>query len=244
MKIEPILESIGLTEKEARVYIASLECGEASATELAKQSKLKRPTTYVILEQLVQKGLITKVHKKKVLLFRPEHPEVLFEKEKRKVEALKSALPTLLQIRNSIDLQPTVRVLQGDDAAETMLADIVEQGSDICWWGNDVFADKILGKAFEDYTEKRIKKGLWSRGITSNTDTTKRKHLSDPAALRELRVVPKDVFPMRYNVNIYGDTVSIVSFETQSVVMIKNADIAEAHRGMFHFAFAQAEKLQ
>ena len=50
------LQDMGLSEKEAKIYLASLEIGRATADQLAKQAKIVRSTTYVQLESLMKKG--------------------------------------------------------------------------------------------------------------------------------------------------------------------------------------------
>lgn len=44
MNIAPILQSIGLTEKEAKVYAAILELGTATILKISQKAELKRPT--------------------------------------------------------------------------------------------------------------------------------------------------------------------------------------------------------
>jgi sugar-specific transcriptional regulator TrmB len=46
------LKELGLTEKQAKIYLALVEIGKGTAYAIAKQAKLKRPITYVILEEL------------------------------------------------------------------------------------------------------------------------------------------------------------------------------------------------
>ena len=53
------LEDIGLNEKEARAYIAILELGEASMSELVNKSRLKRSTLYETVALLRERGLIS-----------------------------------------------------------------------------------------------------------------------------------------------------------------------------------------
>ncbi|MEK7566640.1 MAG: helix-turn-helix domain-containing protein, partial [Patescibacteria group bacterium] len=78
------LQEFGLSEKEARVYLAALELGKATADELAKQAKVNRSTTYVQIESLKQKGLVSSYDEGKKTYFAPESPEYLkrlFEKQ-------------------------------------------------------------------------------------------------------------------------------------------------------------------
>ena len=53
--LEKYLQEIGLSDKEAGVYLALLATDNSSVIELAGKTKIKRPTVYVILESLAKK---------------------------------------------------------------------------------------------------------------------------------------------------------------------------------------------
>ena len=65
------LEAIGLTEKESVVYVALLSLGTGTAYRIAEECSVKKPTVYVILEDLRKKGLVLKVPHAKKALFAP-----------------------------------------------------------------------------------------------------------------------------------------------------------------------------
>ncbi|KXJ98680.1 MAG: Sugar-specific transcriptional regulator TrmB [Parcubacteria bacterium OLB19] len=57
-KLLVILNKIGLTDNESRVYLASLQLGPAKVAQLSRISNVKRTTIYPIVESLHRKGLI------------------------------------------------------------------------------------------------------------------------------------------------------------------------------------------
>ncbi len=61
MLLEDYFSKIGLSLKEARVYLQLAESGKSSASNIAKLCNLKRPTTYSILETLEQKNLVSQL---------------------------------------------------------------------------------------------------------------------------------------------------------------------------------------
>ena len=72
------LQKLGLSQKEASVYIATLELGEASpVSTIAKKAEVNRTTTYDILETLVQKGIVITSTHKKYKFYRAQPPEKL-----------------------------------------------------------------------------------------------------------------------------------------------------------------------
>ena len=52
MDIRITLTQLGLSEKEADVYLAALELGMAPASVIAKKSRIKRTTVHEILKRL------------------------------------------------------------------------------------------------------------------------------------------------------------------------------------------------
>ncbi len=71
------LEEFGLNDKEAKVYIATLELGQSSAADIAKKSGVHRATTYFTLESLMKMGLVSASSEEKVQTFLPEDPAQL-----------------------------------------------------------------------------------------------------------------------------------------------------------------------
>ena len=69
MTIIEALQNLGLTDKEARVYTALLKRGRTSAYGIAEESGLKKPTTYVILDDLIEKGLASRIPRVRKQLF-------------------------------------------------------------------------------------------------------------------------------------------------------------------------------
>ena len=54
------LGHLGLSEKEAAVYLASLELGPAPVQDISHKAKVNRATTYVMIESLMGRGLISR----------------------------------------------------------------------------------------------------------------------------------------------------------------------------------------
>lgn len=59
MELKNSLESIGFSEKEALVYLAVLRLGKATPAQIAKITKLNRPTVYSVSKTLISKGVVS-----------------------------------------------------------------------------------------------------------------------------------------------------------------------------------------
>lgn len=58
--IGEFLSDLGLTSKEKKIYVALLELNEQPASVIAKKVKIPRSTALFILNELVEKGFVTK----------------------------------------------------------------------------------------------------------------------------------------------------------------------------------------
>src|SRR3989338_8570172 len=99
MSLDKNLISLGLSQKEASVYIASLELGPATAQNIAKKAAVNRPTTYVMIESLTKRGLMSSFEKGKKRFFSAESPERLqniFHVQRREIEEREHELHSIL----------------------------------------------------------------------------------------------------------------------------------------------------
>lgn len=99
------LKSLGFTDKEARVYLTCLKNGPCSAMKIAEDTRIKRPTTYVMLKSLMEKELVSLVKSGKKTLFAAAHPQALVrhvQRERdllvRKEQAVADLLPLLMPL--------------------------------------------------------------------------------------------------------------------------------------------------
>ena len=65
---------------------------------MAVKSGLKRPTTYVILEELIKKGLVVQVPREKKQLYIARPPEEAFAVAQERLDLAKQKLPELLAL--------------------------------------------------------------------------------------------------------------------------------------------------
>src|SRR4051812_12667076 len=111
-EVQKIVEGLGLSEAEARVYLACLEIGAGTNTQIARISTLNRITNYEILKRLRERGVATEVAAMKVKKFSVMLPDVLIRMSKEKVAAAEEALPSLLAL-SSNNVRPKVSFYEG-----------------------------------------------------------------------------------------------------------------------------------
>src|SRR3989338_6121463 len=99
-KLIELLEELGLSENESKVYFASLSLGPATIIRIANTAEIKRTTVYSVVEALKQKGLINLEIKGFKKLYAAENPEKLETILEVKRNKLKAMLPEFAGLYN------------------------------------------------------------------------------------------------------------------------------------------------
>lgn len=118
-----LLMALGMTSKEADVYLAMLELGPTSIQSVSEKANVNRSTTYVQLESLMEKGLASSYDRMGKTYYVAEHPDRLqsmvgkqladAEIAKRQIE---DGLPKLKAIFHAIPGKPLVRFAEGGES--------------------------------------------------------------------------------------------------------------------------------
>ena len=122
--LEKYLEELGLSDKEAVVYLALLQFDNAAPWQIAEKTKLNRSTVYVVLESLEKKGLASETNVGKTVHYQaaaPERLETYVEQQELKLEELgkrlKDIIPQIKAVQRETGERPIIRVAYGKDAA-------------------------------------------------------------------------------------------------------------------------------
>src|SRR3989344_7765998 len=113
------LEKLGLQTNESRVYLALLELGKGSVSQISKLAQLNRTTSYDILERISLYGLASRSVSNKKQLYIAEPPNRLrayVESKKRKLEESAKKLDELLPDLQSLyktEVKPAIKFFEG-----------------------------------------------------------------------------------------------------------------------------------
>ncbi len=236
------LKGIGLSEKEAKVYLASLELGETNISRIAKQSKIKRTTTYLIVDSLKEKGLISEIKKKGKSLFYAEDPRTIEELLEEKKNKLKRIMPELLSFTNLIDKKPKIKYLEGDEGIKNAYKDILKFPNSelLSLYSDDAFVN-FSESFFEDYFfKKRVEKKIFARTIMPESEITKNIQARDQEHLRKAKLVSPDIFNIKIEISIYGkNRVAIMSFKEKFSLIIESKLIHDSLKSMFELIWSK-----
>jgi len=128
-----LLEEIGLTEGETKVYLALIKLGETKTGPLAKEAQVSSSKVYKILDRLIKKGLVGSVTKGKVKYFSSMNPNSILEyiedKQKEiaeKTELVKKLIPDLKMERDKSKGKPQATLYEGMKAIQNFYRNILK----------------------------------------------------------------------------------------------------------------------
>ena len=237
---QQILQSLGLTDKEAAAYLALLKLGQATAYQIAQHTGIKKPTAYLVLDNLLKKEFVLKIPDAKKWRFLAKKPADVYEQEVNKISALRDALPMLTRLAAPTK-NPDTDILSFDGLTN------IKKG---LWYGTknikefDAFygaattASDALLKLILDWNEELAQKGARSRAIVPDHPSLKRFRKLDEKHNRIVRVVPYAAYPSDISIEIYHDFVRIFIIHRPQCIIIQNSDLAKVLRHIFEIVWS------
>ena len=250
------LKKIGLTDKEAAVYLALLQMGPSPVQLAARKSKVVRATTYVVLEALAKKGLVTQFKEGKKTLFSAESPRQLLrvlekqeEEIREKERELEVMLPELQVLMKSEGDRPSVRYFEGEEGIRAIRQEIIMYAKPGSIIRNLTPADYLEAQFPHDrhtYFKQRVAKRVRSKTIFTTTSQDHKDRLlsAEFAQLSERIYVSPEYFSSAGAITVFGDRVAMSSYvgETGGVI-IESKTIANTMQDLHRLAWEGALKV-
>lgn len=237
MEIIGNLKKFGLSEKEAKVYLACLELDDSLASEISLKSNLPRTLVYDILERLIDFGLISYAIKGNRKHFRAADPRELLRISNEKHNAIIKTLPELesLQKRKGIK-RPKVEIYEGKEGMKTVVNDILRSNvKEFLAYGSSRSSYEVIPAFIEDWHKKRIKRKVTMKIIYNDTKQAREKVKKFKSSLKftKYKFMPIDLESPTATL-IYGDKIVLQSWTIEPfAVMIEDQQMAENQKNYF-----------
>ncbi|MBI4993030.1 MAG: hypothetical protein HZC26_02755 [Candidatus Magasanikbacteria bacterium] len=252
MFLEEHLKKLGLTEKEAKIYLAALELGADTIQNVARKAELKRPTVYVLVDELIRKGLLSRKPMPRGDVFIPENPENLKNVLKERELALGDALPFLRAIYNVEKGKPQVQIYEGINNMHRVYLDMIWKSKTEILFFSSI---KKIYEAMPDLLES------WLANFNARKDkplTTREFINPDPidieyglkvvkTGLAQVRVIPKEFKHLFVGTDnaIFEDKLVVVSFEQKLfTTIIQSQAIADTMRALYELAWKKGTPVE
>lgn len=229
-----ILQKLGLTESESKVYLALLELGPSLAGTISRKTGIHRRNIYDITERLIEKGLIGYILKNNRRLFEAANPERLKEILDEKQKELQESLGDLMFLYEKTKEKQETNFYKGIEGLKTVFQDQLDS-KEILILGASQSAFEVLPFYFEWYDKDRVEKKIKARIIASEK-------LSKKIPLSEIRYLPQK-YANPLAINIYGNKVAIILWKKEPLaIVIKEKEIADSYRQYFELMWKVARK--
>jgi len=240
MELATVLEQAGLTIKQAAVYLATLELGRVSVGHIAYKAGIKRPTTYVILAELQQAGLIEVIPRGTTTLYQAMDPAVIMERLNQSAALFKDTLPQLRAILNVAETKPKIRFYEGKQGIYNLYAnEILRQKEFFSLVNLASFARVFSERDMIQLLDRMKESGVKTRELV---DPSKEGRWyikeKDSRQLGETRVLPKD-FKFEVDFVVYGNKLATISLKTLVAVVIEDAAISKTQSQLLEFLWSQ-----
>jgi HTH-type transcriptional regulator, sugar sensing transcriptional regulator len=247
-KLTALLQEIGLTEKEAKVYLAMLALGETTVNKIAQTSEVKRTTIYPLIDSLKQKGLANVVLRGFKQFYKaasPEKLELVFEQRRKN---LMKGLPDLMSLYNiEGETQGFIKHFEGLEACkgvyEQNLRDIKPHEdyyviADTQKW---LKADPVY---FENFTYRRGKLPIKIKLLLSDSPSARQFKKKEKYYGEEIRFLPKGV-DFTTNVVITPQRLFFPQLTPPiNGIVIENKSAINTHMDLFRMLWKSVEKIQ
>lgn len=156
-----ILEDLGFTNAEIKVYLALLELGSATAGPIINKSGLQSSVVHMTLNNLVSKGFVSFIKEGQRNHYQASDPKTIsvYIEEKRK--QFEQLLPDLIQKQQMAREKSEVITFKGIRGIKELLYELLEAGGKEHHAYGSTSESLILGDTFwVNYHKRRAAKGI------------------------------------------------------------------------------------
>ena len=240
------LEKLGLSKKEAQLYLIALETGPATVAKLAQKSGLKRGTIYEFLGEMLEKGLLEISISGKRKFYAGVEPKKLHKIIDRQKEILESLLPDLSMLTAGSSAKPKIKFYEGKEGILSVYYEILDLpvGSEVVGFATFEGIYKIYSQnQIDSYIKKRAAKKIMQKLIMPTDQYAQNHATENKKEFRETILIPKEKFFITNEINIYQNKVAIVSLGEEKVALIiESQQMADTQRAIFNLLWNNLKK--
>ncbi|MBN1644536.1 hypothetical protein JW851_00650 [Candidatus Woesearchaeota archaeon] len=246
-----ILEEIGLSKGESKIYLALVEIGTSTTGPIAKHSGVSASKVYKILDKLSKKGLVSHVLIGKTKHFKSANPKNVLNLIKQKKQSLQekekeftTLLPELqmkLKISQKKAQAEIYEEFKGLKTAFDEILDTLKKGEELYTIGIPP-AKGIIQRYFIHFFKKQAKIGFKIKAIFNESARKTARERKNKYAT--FRFMPEGIVTPSI-INIYKDkTIINVRSEAEQIFtfVITSKETAKSFKEYFKILWKQAKQ--
>ena len=247
--MEQQLIRLGLSHKEAKVYLALVELGGGTISLIAQRAHINRTTVYDVIVHLVEMGLATKAvgTKKQEYIAEPieKLPLILEKRAETIAEQAKEAKTLVEQLRllpKNTKGRPRIRYFDGTEGIKSLYEDSLLSREHIRSFSSTDSLESFDQRYLHQYYRRRAAKRISIQAIINDVPSAHLYKKQDPELAREIRIVPKEKMDVKPEIYMYENKVAIFSLKEKFAVLVESEDIANAFKKLYDLAWDHAKE--
>lgn len=231
----PQLKKLGLSDGEAKVYLATLELGQASVHRIAQKARLKRTTVYGLIEALKEMGLVKVTRAGKRNFYYTEDPHRFLDLTTERSKLAESLLPALIALNGIGDHKPKILYFEGMEGMKNLYKETLAfPDSTISSWLS-ASSFNLEGEWFNNYYRPaRIKKKIYTQAIVPDTETTRTYHAKDTEEFHKTRIETGGNLVVESDILLFGNRyVALLSWEEMVGMVVESKKIHDTLQSIF-----------
>jgi sugar-specific transcriptional regulator TrmB len=247
-----ILEDLGLTNAEIKVYITLLELGASSAGKIIETSNLQNSVTHRALNTLIEKGIINYIMEGRRKVYQATNPENFFNFIDDKKKRFEQILPDLKKKQAFVKEKNQGTIFRGKRGINEMYNLILNAGSSAKSRGRSVeyntfgggtrVTHDVMGETWwKNLHARRLEKKIKCRQVF---DESIRKFGNELNKLPKtnIKFLPSEYEQLQETV-ILSSNVGIAIFtENPYGILIEDKTVADGYRKYFELLWKRAKK--
>ena len=243
------LSHIGLSRKEATLYMYCIEHGPSRVKDISCYTPLNRGTAYDVARTLIKKGLISTTQRRNITHFIAHSPEKYMQRLNAELASAVTMLPTIETLLQSASYRPTMHFFEGNKGIEQVYEETLSCKSKemVCFLSVREIVDAVGADFLNYYVDKRVRRHINLRCLKDpsgevsepieGTYTTN----TNPELLRESRPGPSTI-DIAGNCVVFDDTVALMSTKRENFgVILHSHEFATMFKQLFETIWSQAE---
>lgn len=238
------LEQIGLPGKQASVYLSLLKNGPQFLQQISKSTGIKRTTLYLIIEKMIERGLIDteiKQKRKKYFIKDPEHLLSQMRKQNFLMQALMPEIKTLFEEQGAGSKIRVYDTINGLKRTLEEINSLNPQKDELLTIESDIESSLKLGFDFwKKLLAEKKKLGVPSRTILPSGE-------QDDFVIRDHKIkIKTSNFLKDFKIALYlFSNKSIIIIPADSLcIVIENKKIKNALSSLFEIIWRRSKALK
>ena len=237
-----VLEDLGLTQAEIKVYITLLELGNSTAGPILDKSGLQNSVVHRALNALIEKSLINFIKEGKRKVYQATDPENFYNYIDEKKRNFDLILPELKKKQKFSKEKEKATIYKGKRGINEIYNIMINtKGKEYNTFGGGEDVANFMGLTWwRNLHAKRRANKLPSRQVFDETVRPLGKEITD-MPFTKIRFLAKEFAQFQETV-IVGDLVAINIFtENPYGILIKDKAVADGYRKQFEILWKKAK---